>query len=241
MNDAPSPFALVIGAKDPVPGTVKTRLGTTIGHDRAAALYGAFLADLAARFRAVPSFDLFWACAPTTEIFPALVGDAHGFFAQEGADWTTRQRHIFHWTAQRGYARTVLIASDSPQIPPETVAAAFSALATHAAVLVPTYDGGYSLIGQRRGVDILGETPMSTGTVCDDLRANAHSQGLNAATLPPTWDIDEEPDLAHLAQYLAERHDAPATAAAMVRLGLTAHHPALSTLASPLVATGGTE
>jgi glycosyltransferase A (GT-A) superfamily protein (DUF2064 family) len=43
--------ALVIGAKEPVPGMVKTRLGRTIGDARAAALYRAFLADLAARFR----------------------------------------------------------------------------------------------------------------------------------------------------------------------------------------------
>ena len=41
---------LLIAAKEPVPGMAKTRLGATIGMERAAALYAAFLVDLAARF-----------------------------------------------------------------------------------------------------------------------------------------------------------------------------------------------
>ncbi|MCA1668533.1 MAG: glycosyltransferase, partial [Thermomicrobia bacterium] len=79
-----------------VPSPVKTRLGRTIGDARAAALYRAFLSDLAARFRrAAQAYDLFWAFAPATADFPALVGAADGYFAQEGADWTERQRQIF--------------------------------------------------------------------------------------------------------------------------------------------------
>src|SRR4051812_27669706 len=96
--------ALVIGAKEPVPGAVKTRLGRAIGDVRAAVLYRAFLADLAARFRrdaAARGYDLLWAFAPAAADFRALVGAADGYVAQEGADWTARQRHIFRWTAAR--------------------------------------------------------------------------------------------------------------------------------------------
>src|SRR4051812_7829644 len=169
---------------------VKTRLGRTIGDARAAALYRAFLADLAARFRrAARGYDLLWAVAPATADWPALVGAADGYFAQEGLDWTERQRHIFATTAARGYERTVLIASDSPHLQARTIAAAFAALDTHAAVLAPTFDGGYSLIGQRAGVDILGTVSMSTATVFDDLRANARDRGNTLHALAPTWDV----------------------------------------------------
>jgi uncharacterized protein len=217
--------ALVIGAKEPVPGMVKTRLGRTIGDARAAALYRAFLAGLAARFRqtaidAGRGYDVLWAYAPATADFPALVGAADGYFAQEGADWTERQQHIFRWTAARGYDRTVLIASDSPQMPARTVSAAFVALDVSMAVLAPTYDGGYSLIGQRSGVDILGTVRMSTTTVYDDLRANARERRITLHALATTWDVDEVADLHYLAAYLAGPHDAPATADAMRRLGL---------------------
>jgi rSAM/selenodomain-associated transferase 1 len=215
--------ALVIGAKEPVAGSVKTRLGRSIGDTQAADLYRAFLTDLAARFRraaAAHEYDLLWAFAPATADFPALVGAADGYFAQQGADWTERQRQIFRWTAARGYDRTVLIASDSPQLPARSVAAAFAALDTTMAVLVPTYDGGYSLIGQRSGVDILGAVHMSTTTVYDDLRANARERGITLHSLGATWDVDEIADLHYLAAHLAGPHDAPATAAAFLHLRL---------------------
>ncbi len=222
MSTAIAPSrAFVIGAKQPVPGTVKTRLGRTIGDARAAALYRAFLTDLAARFRREAGpYDLLWAFAPATADFSALVGAADGYFAQEGADWTERQRNIFRWTAARGYDQTVLIASDSPQLPIQTVSAAFAALDTAMATLSPTDDGGYSLIGQRSGVDILGAVPMSTTTVYDDLRANARTRGISLHTLAATWDVDEIADLHRLSAYLAGPHDAPATAAAFHHLRL---------------------
>lgn len=215
--------ALVIGAKEPMPGAVKTRLGRGIGDTQAAALYRAFLTDLAERFRraaAAHGYDLLWAFAPTTADFPALVGAADGYFAQEGADWTERQRHIFRRAADGGYDQIVLIASDSPQLPARTISAAFAALDTTAAVLAPTYDGGYSLIGQRGGVDILGTVRMSTTTVYDDLRANARAHGITVHSLGAMWDVDEISDLHYLAAYLAGPHDAPATAAAFRRMRL---------------------
>ncbi len=222
MSIAVTPHrALIIGAKQPVPGAVKTRLGRTIGDARAAALYRAFLTDLAGRFRrAARSYDLLWAFAPATADFPALVGTADGYFAQQGADWTERQRHIFRWAAAHGYDQTVLIASDSPQMPARTVSAAFAALDTAMATLAPTYDGGYSLIGQRSGVDILGAVPMSTATVSDDLRANARECNISLHLLDATWDVDEASDLHRLSAYLAGPHDAPATAAAFRSLRL---------------------
>lgn len=213
--------ALVIGAKEPVPGMVKTRLGRTIGDARAATLYRAFLADLGARFGLMAhGYDLLWAVTPATADWPALVGAADGYFVQQGPDWTERQRHIFATTAARGYDQTVLIASDSPQLPARTVATAFAALEMHAAVLAPTFDGGYSLIGQRAGTDILGTVRMSTTTVFDDLCANACAYGVSLHALAPTWDVDEASDLRYLAAYLAGPHDAPATAVAYRALGL---------------------
>jgi len=98
--------------------------------------------------------------------------------------------------------------------------AVFAALDTSSAVLAPTYDGGYSLIGQRSGVDILGTVQMSTMTVYDDLRANARERGITLHSLAATWDVDEVSDLHYLSAYLAGPHDAPATAEACRRLRL---------------------
>lgn len=229
---------LVIGAKAPVPGVAKTRLGRAVGHEWATALYAAFLRDLAARFRDATAYDVLWAVAPANACWRDILDHEPQCFAQVGADWTERQRAIFRETADRGYTNAVLIASDSPQLSGRDIAAAFIALEDHAATLTPTYDGGYSLIGQRRGVDILADTPMSTGTVCADLAANARRAGLSLSLLPPTWDVDEASDLAYLAAYLAEAHDAPTTAAAFAALGLAAFVPSAAASLQP---TGGAQ
>ena len=70
---------LLIAAKAPRPGRAKTRLGATIGMDRAAALYAAFLVDLAARFTpqsAEPKeFDLGWAYTPAEVDFARVLAE----------------------------------------------------------------------------------------------------------------------------------------------------------------------
>jgi hypothetical protein len=109
-------------------------------------------------------------------------------------------------------------------------------------VLAPTYDGGYSLIGQRGGVDILGTVRMSTTTVYDDLRTNARARQITLHALATTWDVDEVSDLHYLSAYLAGPHDAPATAEAMRRLGLWEDVPPRPFVPRPgnrLSATGG--
>ncbi|MCA1668532.1 MAG: DUF2064 domain-containing protein [Thermomicrobia bacterium] len=103
---------------------------------------------------------------------------------------------------------------------PRAVCAAFAALDSATVTLAPTDDGGYSLIGQRSSVDILGAIPMSTTTVYGDLRANARARDLSLSSLAATWDVDEAADLRRLASYLAGPHDAPATAAAFRSLRL---------------------
>jgi glycosyltransferase A (GT-A) superfamily protein (DUF2064 family) len=122
------------------------------------------------------------------------------------------------------------------------VAAAFASLDASMATLAPTYDGGYSLIGQRSGVDILGAVPMSTATVYDDLRANARARQISLHSLATMWDVDEVSDLHRLSAYLAGPHDAPATAAALRRLHLweeIAPRPVAPHASDRLAAAGG--
>ena len=136
MNDGPdrTPLEagrglLLIAAKEPAPGMAKTRLGATIGMARAAALYAAFLVDLAARFTPGQdedwSFDLGWAFTPAEVDFTSVLQrigcdpppPAVHFVAQHGDGWDVRQANILAWSHEQGYERTVLIGSDSPQLP----------------------------------------------------------------------------------------------------------------------------
>lgn len=225
---------LLIAAREPAPGMVKTRLGATIGMSRAADLYTAFLHDLADRFtpRAPDgwAFDAGWAFTPAEVDFRAVLEaigcprlpEATHFVPQHGEEWDVRQANLLRWGWERGYARTVLMASDSPHLPLATVQAAFAALETDDISLARTLDGGYALIGMRGFHEVLTGVPMSTTRAAEALVARARALGLRHAELPATFDVDEESDLAHLTAALApDGAAAPATWAAMQRLGLT--------------------
>ncbi len=213
--------ALYVIAKAPRVGLAKTRLGRTIGHERAVTLYRAFLQDLAARFSGAP-FALGWYVTPPdawAEISP-LVGESGQVLFQGEGDLTERQRELFREAAGRGEERTVLIASDSPHLTVGIVEEAFRCLDRQDIVFGPTYDGGYYLIGMRGYHDVLQEAPMSVGTELDGIVARARLSGLSVALLETTFDVDVVEDIRHLRPLVLERPDLAATRDALESLGL---------------------
>jgi len=213
--------ALYVIAKAPRVGLAKTRLGRTIGHERAVTLYRAFLQDLAARFSGAP-FALGWYVTPPdawSEISP-LVGESGQVLFQGEGDLTERQRELFREAAGRGEERTVLIASDSPHLTVGIVEEAFRCLDRQDIVFGPTYDGGYYLIGMRGYHDVLQEAPMSVGTELDGIVARARLSGLSVALLETTFDVDVVEDIRHLRPLVLERPDLAATRDALESLGL---------------------
>jgi uncharacterized protein len=224
---------LLIAAREPVPGMTKTRLGATIGMAGAAELYAAFLVDLAARFTPCQGedvgFDTGWAFTPADIDFARALqrigcappAPGARFVAQHGDGWDLRQANILAWGHEQGYERTVLIGSDSPQLPFSVVSDALVALLDHDVAIGRTLDGGYYLIGMRGFHDVLRGVPMSTVSAAEAVAARTRELGLRLAELPVTFDIDEERDLEHLRRALApDGACAPATWAALRQLGL---------------------
>jgi rSAM/selenodomain-associated transferase 1 len=207
-----------VAAKAPRLRFAKTRLGEAIGHQRAVALYRAFLRDIAARFQK-ERFALGWYLTPA-DAWPdiqALVGSAGSqrVIVQGEGDWTERQRQLFRGAARRGEQRLILIGSDSPHVSVELVEQALAELDRHEVVFGPTYDGGYYLIGMRGWHDVLRGVRMSTDTVLEDLIARAGEDGLSVAQVETTFDVDEVDDLRHLRELAATRDDLRATRAVL--------------------------
>ncbi|MFI5276117.1 MAG: TIGR04282 family arsenosugar biosynthesis glycosyltransferase [Ktedonobacterales bacterium] len=242
MSALPAPHArandaLVIVAKYPEPGMVKTRLAALIGPARAANLYRAFLGDLAERFgvaHCAGGYDLRWACAPGTRPPSALrgvVGAAGDIFAQRGEDFAERLYQIACDCRAAGYRRLVISSSDSPHLPTHAVADAFAALDDADVALGPAEDGGYYLIAlpldrsPDAPPDLFRGIHMSTATVCAETLARAQALGLSTRLLAPTFDIDEAPDLARL--WGALRH-ADERLAPRTRLALAALLPSIA-------------
>lgn len=217
--------ALVIMARYPEAGKVKTRLAHTIGNEQSARLYHAFLRDLARRFVG-QRYRLHWAYTPPEVDYQAFVntliprqGQPMICFAQQGPDFAARLLHAFRWTSERGFDQTILIGSDSPQISLATVEHAISALEDADVVLGPADDGGYYLIGMRGPHDVFSGIPMSTSIVSQMTIETAQHQGLIVRLIEQLFDIDELPDLLRLARLLeADSTLAPATATELVTI-----------------------
>ncbi|MEI2783936.1 MAG: TIGR04282 family arsenosugar biosynthesis glycosyltransferase [Candidatus Competibacter sp.] len=193
---------LLIFAKAPVPGRVKTRLAGRLGAGGAAALYRRLLRQtlaMACSSRLCP-VEL-W-CAPDAR---------HGFFAacrreygvrlrrQGAGDLGQRMSHALD-RALAESGRAVLIGGDCASVGAAELRAAFDHLAAgRAAVLGPAADGGYVLVGLRRPCPALFRgVAWSTATVLETTRRRLKRVGLDWAELPVGWDVDTPADLRRL-------------------------------------------
>jgi len=230
VSDEQPSNLFLIAARNPVPGETKTRLGQSIGMERAALLYRAFLIDLASHFAPTACYDVGWAYTPPEVDYASVLrglgvpqGPRVRFVPQQGEGWGARQANLLRWGDQRGYRRTVLIASDSPHLPASIATDAFAALEDHDIVLGRVHDGGYYLIGARGPCDgVLDQVPMSTASAADTLAVRATSLGFRLTELPRTLDVDEAADLDRLeAELTPDGAAAAATWAALHDLSLT--------------------
>lgn len=213
---------LVVLAKWPRAGRAKRRLAAAVGTRASTALAHAFLVDtasLATRFGAgiiVVAFAPPSAADRFGEAFPGarLAAQQRGSFGRRLAD-------ALDAGLERARA-VVLIGTDSPTLSPRILDAAFAALAGGAdCVLGPSRDGGYYLIGCRARLPraVFSPMPWSTRAVFAITRDRVQAAGLRLALLPQRYDVDDAASLAHLHGDRVGLRRAPATAAALRKLG----------------------
>jgi len=219
-----SPAALVIFAKAPIPGQVKTRLCPPLSPDEAASLHGSMVLDVLERSRvagrgsrktsATPhAFDRFLACAPSADhVFFKILKEREGvhLIDQPGEDLGARLDQVSRAVFAKGYRRVVLVGTDSPSLPATVYAEAFTLLSDHDLVLGPALDGGYYLIGLTRPVpELFAGIPWSSDRVCAITRERADTLGLHIALLPAWRDLDTIEDLQALIGEAPLRPGAP--------------------------------
>ncbi len=206
--------ALVIFAKAPILGHVKTRLCPPLTPDEAATLHGSFVLDTLERTKAAVgrlklSMDRHLACAPsTTHVFFKIMEERQGvkLIDQVGDDLGARMHQAVETMFSRGYRRTVLIGTDVPTVPLEHFKQALTLLDSHELVLGPALDGGYYLIGMNRTIpELFTNMPWSTDQVLRLTQDRAAQLGLKTALLQPWRDVDTLADLEALVEaYAAE-------------------------------------
>lgn len=194
--------AVVVFAKQPVPGQVKTRLCPPFTAAQAAAFYGCMLEDvLATTLRAGTTLGLevVLAVQPPEALAEMAAPAGVRREPQQGADLGARMQHALARELAAGRCPVLLRGSDSPTLGLATLEAALRALAETDVVICPDRDGGYNLVGLRCAAPGLFAHAMSTASVLDDTLAAAQRIGLSHTLLPAGFDIDTADDLALLA------------------------------------------
>ena len=203
-------------SRSPEPGRSKTRLIPAVGPEGAARLQEAFLRDTLTRLVALPHTQVaLWVAGEPNH--DAVARAVHGLpivtSTQEGVGLGERIEKAF----AQGLARAekmVLVGSDSPTLPLSLLEQGLLALDQADAVLGPTPDGGYYLIGFRQGVNpALQGVRWSTEHTLSDTQAALSRQNVSMYLLPPWYDVDTPADLRLLRAHLALQPDhAPHTA-----------------------------
>ncbi len=197
---------LIILAKYPRAGQVKTRLAVSIGVEAATSLYSAFLADLAPRFmhgNQRCGFDICWVYTPDTPEFERMLANLCAlpqssqitFVGHAASNLAEHQVKQLQWAAGAGYQQAVIITTDTPHLSRTRVDDAFERLNDHDVVIGPCVDGGYYLLGVCQYWQVLDQVEMSTGHVTNDVIRNAQAAWLSVSLLEPMLDIDNEHDL----------------------------------------------
>ena len=208
--------ALVVFARAPKRGRVKTRLAPPLTPDQALTLHTACLQSTAALAASLPPAVKLYLYL-TSRSLPVARRVAHRLGlprrlqvrVQGGGDLGARLARAFNELGAEGCDRVVVIGSDSPALPRHRLRNAFAALDRAEAVLGPARDGGYYLIGLRlpraglsrlfRGID------WGTPRAFRQTRARLRAARLRLHLLPPGYDVDTAADLNRLRRNL-RRH-----------------------------------
>jgi rSAM/selenodomain-associated transferase 1 len=199
--------ALVIFAKAPIPGEVKTRLCPPLTPDEAATLHGSFVLDMLERTKLAVAklqlpFHRYLACAPSSElVFFKIMEERQGvrLLDQVGEDLGQRMHGIFSGLFAKGYAQVIIVGTDVPTLPLSVYQEAFSMLGRSDVVLGPALDGGYYLIGLKQPAEqLFTGVPWSTDQVLAVTQQQAKALGLSVELTTAWRDVDTITDLQSL-------------------------------------------
>ena len=185
--------------KNPEKGKVKTKLASVIGDKMAVKLYKRFLLEMLSTLNR--GTFLFYLCFHPEDSLNNLknwLGEDYLYIPQIGENLGEKMKNAFIEAFSMKFRRVLLIGSDIPDLPLEFIDEAFKSLDEKDAVIGPSVDGGYYLIGFQdktflpRAFD---KIPWSTERVFDETMKVLEDQKLTVHTLQPLRDIDTVKDL----------------------------------------------
>lgn len=203
-RSSPPNRTLVIMAKAPRPGLVKTRLSESLPTPAVTALYRCLLEDTLALATSLTSVEVAVMCPESDQDDLArLLGNTVHVVAQKGEGLAAGLTSVFRHFTAAGRRHVIAFNSDTPHLAPSALDSAFEILATHDVVVGPTHDGGYYLVGAKAAHPALFESDrMGTRSALDRLLTRTKVLELSTGFTEPFYDIDVANDLILLAREL---------------------------------------
>ncbi|HEX9255143.1 MAG TPA: TIGR04282 family arsenosugar biosynthesis glycosyltransferase [Candidatus Angelobacter sp.] len=203
-----------IFVKPPEPGAVKTRLIPELGPERTAELAEAFLEDTVAMARTLPWAECIIAA---TKTFARSYFKPEEVWLQSEGDLGERLEKVLRLALKR---REIVLAigGDSPGLPAAYMERARQALKTADAVLGPSADGGFYLMGLKDcPVGVLDGIQWSHSTTLAATVQKLEQFGMKTVLIDPWFDIDSHEDLERLRRQLANDPSAAPRTADLLR------------------------
>lgn len=194
---------LVVMAKAPKAGMVKTRLTASLPTSAVTALYQCLLKDTLALAKSLADVHVAVMCPESDhDELTRFLSDPVEVVAQQGTGLAAGLTSVFrHFTA--GERKVIAFNSDSPHLPPSILEAAFEMLAAHDVVVGPTRDGGYYLVGAKAAHPSLFENDgLGTKNALERLLERTRTLQLSTSFTAPFYDIDLAGDLLRLGEEL---------------------------------------
>lgn len=197
---------IIIMAKVPTAGNVKTRLEPFLTPEQCAELAKYFLLDTVSKAESTQN-QLIIAYSPSEkrDALQKILGRKQIFVEQKGKHLGEKMFHALNFAFSQNSDAVVMIGTDSPTFPPEFIERAFENLKKTDAVLGETEDGGFYLIGLRAlRKEIFENVEWSSPETFHQTARNIKNLGLKLSLLPTWFDVDLPADLERLRKDLTE-------------------------------------
>ena len=186
--------AVVVFARYPAPGAVKTRLAADIGDDAATAFYKSCAEHLFVELDTLPRSTARYLFYDGSADLPALqrwTRDRFILNAQIDGDLGERMKRAFDNVFVLGATKCALVGTDIPNLTAQHISRAFALLDSCDVVLGPARDGGYYLIAMNAPRDVFSGIVFGTATVADETRSRIQALGCSLEELDVLDDVDD--------------------------------------------------
>lgn len=201
---------LIIFAREPEKGKVKTRLSGYLSESRCLNLYKAFLKDTLGIAGKVKCDEKLIAYESSGAYPPYLlrISSPLQLARQKGKNLGERMHNAFLQAFDAGFSRAAIIGTDAPDLPARYVNRAFSELKKKDLILGPSKDGGYYLVALKRACGLVFKgIKWGSKQVLKDSLKNAKQLKMKTALLPAWSDVDDAASLTGLVSRLRKTQD----------------------------------